>query len=440
MPTADRELDRSRIRQPTLPLISPSEDTTVTDRCSVLGFSASAHSLHALSAEPSPAARARRSSGDHRGDRLLGLRARRLRSRGAESATCVPRASLDSHRSLAGLPLVYAISGRRAAFRFDGPFFTGSSPGRTVGRSAAVPAEGAVDLRQLDRRRDGGCDSWYYSGQRASTWSDRRSPTDRRSPAAMTSGAPSVALGRRPPAGATGALAAGLHQRFATVPPISTTTSTPITSTWTTAARVTPTPRSARGHRSRRRRYRPSAATSRTPRSRSAETWDAATCTAVGHVLDRLGLDDAMDAPGSLVWLPRRLGGPGTRLDAARGGRGVLAAGDHFALVGSGWRARMFLEVARELGTVRCGGVVVRTPRRLEVPTFTSLDACLRELRPDFVLTATPWSVTPASSPRPSSAGCRCWPRPRPPPTSTACGRSGRRSATPGWSRSPSST
>ena len=27
-----------------------------------------------------------------------------------------------------------------------------------------------------------------------------------------------------------------------------------------------------------------------------------------------------------------------------------------FALIGSGWRARMFLDVARGLGTVRCGG------------------------------------------------------------------------------------
>ena len=26
-----------------------------------------------------------------------------------------------------------------------------------------------------------------------------------------------------------------------------------------------------------------------------------------------------------------------------------------FALIGSGWRAQMFLKVARELGTVRCG-------------------------------------------------------------------------------------
>jgi predicted dehydrogenase len=66
-----------------------------------------------------------------------------------------------------------------------------------------------------------------------------------------------------------------------------------------------------------------------------------------------------------------------------------------FALIGGGWRAQMFLKVARELGTVRCGGVVVPTPRRLEVPVFTSLDACLRELRIDFVLTATPRPATP---------------------------------------------
>ena len=67
-----------------------------------------------------------------------------------------------------------------------------------------------------------------------------------------------------------------------------------------------------------------------------------------------------------------------------------------FALIGSGFRAQMFLKVARELGTVGCGGVVVRTPRPLDVPTFTSLDECLRQLRVDFVLTATPRSVTPS--------------------------------------------
>ena len=51
--------------------------------------------------------------------------------------------------------------------------------------------------------------------------------------------------------------------------------------------------------------------------------------------------------------------------------------------------------MARELDTVRCIGAVVRTPRRLEVPTFLSLDACLRDVRADFVLTATAKPVTP---------------------------------------------
>lgn len=67
-----------------------------------------------------------------------------------------------------------------------------------------------------------------------------------------------------------------------------------------------------------------------------------------------------------------------------------------FALIGSGFRAQMFLDVARALGTVSCVGAVVRTPRTLAVPTFGSLDACVAAARPDFVLTTTPWSVTPA--------------------------------------------
>ena len=55
----------------------------------------------------------------------------------------------------------------------------------------------------------------------------------------------------------------------------------------------------------------------------------------------------------------------------------------------------MYLTVARELGTVHCAGVVVRTPRRLDVATFPSLDACLREGPVDFVLTTTPRTATP---------------------------------------------
>jgi predicted dehydrogenase len=66
-----------------------------------------------------------------------------------------------------------------------------------------------------------------------------------------------------------------------------------------------------------------------------------------------------------------------------------------FGLIGSGFRAQAFLKVADELGTVRCAGAVVRTPRSLDVPAFTSLDECLREVHVDFVLIATPRSVTP---------------------------------------------
>ena len=66
-----------------------------------------------------------------------------------------------------------------------------------------------------------------------------------------------------------------------------------------------------------------------------------------------------------------------------------------FALIGGGFRAQAFLQVARSLDTVRCIGAVVRSPRRLEVPTYPSLEACLREVRADFVLTATAKPVTP---------------------------------------------
>ena len=55
----------------------------------------------------------------------------------------------------------------------------------------------------------------------------------------------------------------------------------------------------------------------------------------------------------------------------------------------------MFLDVARELETVGCGGVVVRTARDLGIPTYASLDSCLSEVRVDFILVATPPSVTP---------------------------------------------
>src|SRR4051812_9852928 len=55
----------------------------------------------------------------------------------------------------------------------------------------------------------------------------------------------------------------------------------------------------------------------------------------------------------------------------------------------------MFLQVARELGTVSCAAAVVRTPRPPDVPVFPPLETCRRDTDVDFVLTAPPWSATP---------------------------------------------
>lgn len=66
-----------------------------------------------------------------------------------------------------------------------------------------------------------------------------------------------------------------------------------------------------------------------------------------------------------------------------------------FALVGSGWRAQMFWEIAAKVPELNCVGAVVRTPRALAVPTFASLAECLVQARPDFVVTAVPWPATP---------------------------------------------
>lgn len=66
-----------------------------------------------------------------------------------------------------------------------------------------------------------------------------------------------------------------------------------------------------------------------------------------------------------------------------------------FVVIGAGYRARYFWELAAPLDEIDCVGVVVRTPRELPVATYTSVEDCLRETRPDFVVTSTPWTVTP---------------------------------------------
>jgi predicted dehydrogenase len=66
-----------------------------------------------------------------------------------------------------------------------------------------------------------------------------------------------------------------------------------------------------------------------------------------------------------------------------------------FAIVGAGWRAEMFWRLAAQVPELDCVGAVVRSPRQLPVATFASLDECLTADRPDFVVTAVPWPVTP---------------------------------------------
>jgi predicted dehydrogenase len=65
-----------------------------------------------------------------------------------------------------------------------------------------------------------------------------------------------------------------------------------------------------------------------------------------------------------------------------------------FAIVGTGWRAEFFWRLAAELDDLDCVGVVSRGRSGLPVPVFRTLDECLAA-KPEFVVTATPWAVTP---------------------------------------------
>jgi predicted dehydrogenase len=68
-----------------------------------------------------------------------------------------------------------------------------------------------------------------------------------------------------------------------------------------------------------------------------------------------------------------------------------------FALAGFGFRAAAFHRVAQALPKLRCVGAVVRAPERrtLPVPAFGDLEQCLREARPDFLVTAVPRAANP---------------------------------------------
>jgi predicted dehydrogenase len=66
-----------------------------------------------------------------------------------------------------------------------------------------------------------------------------------------------------------------------------------------------------------------------------------------------------------------------------------------FALIGFGWRATAFWRLSTMLPEVPCVGAVVRSPRALPVPDFTSLADCLASVRPDFLVTALPRAANP---------------------------------------------
>ena len=143
----------------------------------------------------------------HRRDRLLGVRTGIGPVGAGERDLRAARDALDSHRSLAGLPLVYEVNGRRTAFRFDGAVLRPagvlgglawsrcSRPGRrSCGPTAAGPTVGSA------------CDSWHNSGRafdvarlpladgsvvscRYDQWRDpRRGPAGRRPSALLVAG------------------------------------------------------------------------------------------------------------------------------------------------------------------------------------------------------------------------------------------------------------
>jgi hypothetical protein len=217
---------------------------------------------------------------------------------GRERASCVPRGSLDSHRTLAGLPLVYEVNRRRTAFRFDGAFFAQLES--WAGGLADVLPSRPRELSTYGSWTDGGsaCDSWHNAGRAFDvarlTLADG-SMVSCRYDQWRSLGGPRLDEARR----RYWALAAGLHRRFAYV------------LTYLYNAQHANHVHVDNGR---------SGGGDSTFSSRSAVqvqavqalctylwaepveltgTWDAATRTAAGRVLDRLGLEDTLDAAAS---------------------------------------------------------------------------------------------------------------------------------------------
>jgi len=215
-----------------------------------------------------------------------------------ESATCVPRDALDSHRSLSGLPLIYEVNGRRSAFRFDAAFFA-QLESWADGLVEVLPSR-PEELWTYGSWTNGqsACDSWHNSGRAFDVARLRLadgSVVSCRYDQWRDLGGLRLEAARRH----YWSLAAGLHQRFAYVLTylynpqhanhihVDNGRSGNAESTFSSRSEVQVQAVQA-----------VCTYLWETPVELTGE-WDSATRTAAGQVLDRLGLDDAMNAPGS---------------------------------------------------------------------------------------------------------------------------------------------
>jgi len=215
-----------------------------------------------------------------------------------ETATCVARGSLELHRTLGGLPLVYEVNRRRTAFPFD-PVFFGRLESWATGLTDRLPAR-PQELWTYGSWTDGGsaCDSWHHAGRAFDlagvTLADGSVVSCRYDQWRSLDGVQLDAARRR-----YWALAASLHQRFAYVLTylydnvhtnhihVDNGRSGDADSTFSSRSAV---------------QVQAVQAVCRylwdTPVELTGQ-WDGATRAAAGGVLERLGLDGTLAAPGS---------------------------------------------------------------------------------------------------------------------------------------------